>query len=162
MSLLTHNDPCSLGKWDARYLDLARHVAGWSRDPSTKVGCVIVRSDKTIVSIGFNGFPRGVKDTAERLSDRETKLALTLHAEQNAVLSAHERIDDCTVYVWPIPPCSHCAAALIQSGVSRVVSPQPSERWAKSCCDGRAMMEECDVKSEWVSQPGVQQSKGVR
>lgn len=126
----------TLSKWDARYLDLAQHVAGWSRDPSTKVGAVVVRPDKTIASMGFNGFPRGVLDD-ERLNDREVKLRMILHAEQNAILSAHERLAECTVYVWPMPPCSHCAAVLIQAGIKRVVAPSPQRRWVESCLLGR-------------------------
>ncbi len=68
-------------KWDRRFIELARHIAGWSKDPSTKVGCVIVNSDRTIASIGYNGLPRGVIDTPERLGLRDAKLAMTLHAE---------------------------------------------------------------------------------
>lgn len=140
----------SLSKWDYRYLELAKHVATWSRDPSTKVGCVIVRPDKTIASVGFNGFPRGVNDD-ERLNDREVKLSMILHAEQNAVLSAHERLDGCTAYVWPMPPCSHCAAVLIQAGILRVVAPAPQRRWVESCLIGREMLREACVDSQWVS-----------
>jgi dCMP deaminase len=143
-----------MNKWDTRFLELSRHVAGWSRDPSTRVGAVVVRPDKTIASVGFNGLPRGVIDSDERLHDRETKLAMTLHAEQNAILSAHERLDGCTIYVWPMPPCSHCAGAVIQAGISRVVAPMPGERWAQSCRLGRSMMWEAGVMSEWVTDKG--------
>lgn len=139
----------ALNKWDARYLDLAQHVAGWSRDPSTKVGAVVVRPDKTIASMGFNGLPRGVCDTSDRLNDRDTKLSMILHAEQNAVLSAHERLDGCTAYVWPMPPCSHCAAVLIQSGIKRVVAPSPQRRWVESCLLGREMLREAEVETVW-------------
>lgn len=152
----------TLPKWDARYLDLAQHVAGWSRDPSTKVGAVIVRPDKTIASMGFNGFPRGVDDTSERLSDRDTKLSMILHAEQNAVLSAHERLTDCTAYVWPMPACSHCAAVLIQAGIKRVVAPSPQRRWVESCLLGREMLREAGVEVQWVPNTGVRASRGVR
>ncbi len=141
----------ALNKWDARYLDLAQHVAGWSRDPSTQVGAVVVRPDKTIASMGFNGLPRGVCDTSERLNDRDTKLSMTLHAEQNAILSAHERLTDCTVYVWPMPPCSHCAAVLIQAGIKRVVAPSPQRRWVESCLLGREMLREAGVESLWTN-----------
>lgn len=140
----------TLSKWDARYLDLAQHVAGWSRDPSTKVGAVVVRPDKTIASMGFNGFPRGVLDD-ERLNDREVKLRMILHAEQNAILSAHERLAECTVYVWPMPPCSHCAAVLIQAGIKRVVAPSPQRRWVESCLLGREMLREAGVESLWTN-----------
>lgn len=142
-----------LTKWQQRYLNLAQHVATWSRDPSTQVGAVIVRPDKTIASVGFNGLPRGVDDSAERLNDRDTKLSMTLHAEQNAVLAAHERLDGCTVYVWPMPPCSHCAAVLIQAGIVSVIAPSPSRRWIESCLLGREMLREAGVATQWVNSP---------
>ena len=49
-------------KWDVRFVELAMHIANWSKDPSTKVGCVVVGEDREIRSTGFNGFPRGIKD----------------------------------------------------------------------------------------------------
>lgn len=140
-----------MGKWDARYLELARHVSGWSRDPGTKVGAVIARPDKSVASLGFNGLPRGVIDSPGRLHCRQTKLAMTLHAEENAVLSAHERLEGCTLYVWPMPPCSHCAAVVIQAGITRAVAPEPGDRWRESCELGRSMMLEAGLEVEWVA-----------
>ena len=108
--------------WDLRYLRLARFIAQeFSKDPSTKVGAVIVRPNRTIAGIGYNGLPRGVVDSPERLNDRETKYGCTVHAELNAILNCAERPEGCTLYVWPLPPCSNCAAAIIQAGVKRVV-----------------------------------------
>lgn len=138
-------------KWDRRFIDLARHVAQWSKDPSTKVGCVIVNSDRTIASIGYNGLPRGVSDTAERLMDRDTKLSMTLHAEENAILGASQQLDGCTAYIWPMPPCSNCAARLIQTGIARVVAPTPGKRWYQSCRLGRFMLWEAGVDTVWLS-----------
>jgi len=74
-----------MSKWDSRFMDLARLVASWSKDPSTQVGAVIVDQDKRIVSTGFNGFPRCVNDSPV---DREVKLLRTIHAEENALLFA--------------------------------------------------------------------------
>lgn len=137
-----------MDKWEERFLGLASHISSWSKDGSTKVGAVVVRPDKTIASMGFNGLPRGVLDD-ERLNDRDTKLRMILHAEQNAILSAHERLADCTVYVWPMPPCSHCAAVLIQAGITRVVAPAPQRRWVESCLLGREMLREAGVETIW-------------
>ena len=75
-------------KWDRRFLDLASHICGWSKDPSTKVGCVVVGEDREIRSTGFNGFPRGIEDSMERLDDRELKYPLICHAEENAIMHA--------------------------------------------------------------------------
>lgn len=121
-------------KWDRRFLDLAHHIAGWSKDPSTKVGAVIVRPDYTIASQGYNGFPRGVDDSLAIYEDRPLKLLRTVHAELNAILSAREPLHGCTVYVTPLCPCANCAAAIIQAGITRVVyrMGQLRPEWAAS------------------------------
>lgn len=115
-------------------LGLAEHIAGWSKDPSTGVGCVITDARHRILSVGFNGFPTGVKDTDERMNNRETKLMLTQHAERNAIAFAAHDLTGATAYVWPMPPCSQCGGALIQAGISRIVATEPSPafaRWGK-------------------------------
>ena len=133
--------------WDERFLELAKHIAQWSKDPSTKVGAVIVRPNRTIASVGYNGFPRGVIDDDARLNDRPYKYAMTVHAEANAILSANERIDGCTLYVTPLTPCSSCASMIIQSGITRVVAymPHQPEHWADSFAIARMMFEEAGV-----------------
>lgn len=123
-------------RWDVRFLRLAREVASWSKDPTTGVGAVIVDNKQRVVSLGYNGFPRGMSDAPTLLEDRESKLALTIHAEENAMLFATRDLDGCTVYTYPVPPCSNCAAKLVQDGVARVVTIQPDPefetRWTKS------------------------------
>ena len=121
-------------KWDKRFLKLAEHISGWSKDPSTKVGCVVVGEDREIRSTGFNGFPRGIADDSARLEDREQKYPLICHAEENAIMHAARiglSLKGCTAYVtWP--PCTRCARSLIQAGVVEVVYPEDSEvpeRW---------------------------------
>jgi dCMP deaminase len=109
-------------KWDTRFLTLARTVADWSKDPSTQVGAVIVRPDRTIASVGYNGFPRGCDDVLELLEDRPTKYMRTVHAEVNAIISAREPLHGCTLYVWPLHPCANCTGIIIQSGISRIVA----------------------------------------
>lgn len=124
-----------MNKWDRRYLELAQHVASWSKDPSTKCGAVIVRPDLTIASLGFNGFARGVDDD-DRLLDRETKYKLIIHAEMNAILSAAEPVKGYTLYIWPYMACERCAVHVIQAGIARVVHPKIPEdkksRWEDS------------------------------
>ena len=115
-----------LNKWDQRFMELASFIAQWSKDPSTKCGCVIADSKNRIVSLGFNGLPRSVEDHEGRLKNRSKKYKLVIHAEENALMFANKPTDDCTAYVWPIPPCSLCAGKLIQAGISRVVSIQPT------------------------------------
>ncbi len=117
-------------KWDVRFLGLAANVASFSKDPSTKVGALIVRPNKEIVCMGFNGFPRGIKDDEVRLSDRRIKYDIVIHAEENALLKAHSPLQDCVMYCWPFMPCSRCAAKMIQVGLMHVVAPAyVPERW---------------------------------
>jgi dCMP deaminase len=108
--------------WDLWFLGLAEYVASASKDPSTKVGSVIVDSKRRIVSLGYNGLPTGIEDTEERLSNRELKYKLIVHAERNALLFSNSKVENCTIYTWPFMPCSSCASLIIQSGISRVVS----------------------------------------
>ena len=107
--------------WDFRFLELAASISKWSKDPSTKVGAVIVSSDKKIVTLGYNGFPRNVRDD-HRLETREIKYDLIVHAEANAIIHARESLWDCTIYTMPFMPCSKCAGLIIQAGIKRVVS----------------------------------------
>lgn len=138
--------------WDDRLLGLARYVASWSKDPSTKVGAVIGRFDKTVASVGFNGFPRCVEDTPERLHDRDQKYPRTVHAELNAILHARENVEGCTMYVTR-PPCAQCAAAMIQAGIARLVTPYPSEeflsRWGVSLAFAISMLDEANIDIVW-------------
>lgn len=111
----------SLNTWDTRFLDLAFHVAQWSKDPSTKVGAVIVRPDKRIVSLGYNGFPRGVCDHEERYAERAVKYKFVSHAERNALDNVSEDVTGCTLYST-LQPCPECAKSIIQKGIKKVVT----------------------------------------
>ena len=139
-----------MADWDERFLGLATHIAAWSKDPSTQVGCVIVGPDREVRSTGFNGLPRGIADTAERLEDRELKYPLICHAEENAIMHAARigmSLKGCTVYVtWP--PCTRCARALIQSGGSEAVYPASAEvpeRWTDDFALASEMLSEAGV-----------------
>ena len=111
--------------WDERFLNLADHVSQWSKDPRTKVGAVIVDQKKRVISLGYNGFPRGVEDTPERYDDRPTKHLFVAHAERNALDNSPMSVEGCTLYV-PLMPCSECAKSIIQRGIARVVSYVPA------------------------------------
>jgi dCMP deaminase len=138
-------------KWVARFIKLAEEVSTWSKDPSSQVGAVIVRPDRTIASVGFNGFPRGVEDCHERIANRDTKLLYTIHAEMNAILSAKEPLKGYSLFVWPFQPCAHCAASIIQSGIKEVYCPfnahlDSYERWANSFKAALQMFDEAEVR----------------
>ena len=109
--------------WDWYFLKLARFTSTASKDPSTKVGAVIVDRERRVVSTGYNGFARGVRDDPTHLADREVRLRKTIHAEINAILFARQDLTDCVLYTFPFHPCSPCAAVVVQSGITRVVAP---------------------------------------
>jgi len=136
-------------KWDRRFLAMAEHVAQWSKDPSTKTGAVIIRPDRTVASVGYNGFPRGVADDYRKLNNREVKYEITVHCEMNAILSAREPLEGYTLYCHPFNSCTRCAVHVIQAKIKRVVSLTPSEdllsRWADSLQQTERLFAEAGV-----------------
>lgn len=113
----------------------AQAAAGKSKDPRTKVGCVVLDDDFALISSGFNGFPRGVRDLPERYADRKTKLELIVHAEANAIAQAARvgaRLKGGTMIVTALYPCSACAKLIIQAGIKRIYAPatqKPDPLW---------------------------------
>ena len=108
-----------------RYLDLAKHISTWSKDPSAKIGSVAVGSDGQIVSQGYNGFPRGIKDSPERLNVREEKYKFVVHAEMNCIYNACLNglgLKDTILFVSGLPVCSECAKGVTQVGIRTVIS----------------------------------------
>ena len=126
----------TITKWDHRFLDLAFTVSTWSKDPSTRVGAVIVRPDNTIASTGYNGFPMGMDDKTEYLENRDEKYSRVVHAEMNAILFAREPVKGYTLYTVPFMPCDRCFVHVAQAGIVRVVSEkmegEAAERWEPS------------------------------
>ena len=110
--------------WDEYFMGLAHLSALRSKDPNTQVGACVVDSNNKVVSIGYNGFPIGIKDSElpwEREgSFLETKYAYVVHAELNAILNSPRSVKDCTLYV-SLFPCNECAKAIIQSGIKKIV-----------------------------------------
>lgn len=134
--------------WKKRFLSLAEHISQWSKDHSTKVGAVIADKHNRIVSLGFNGFPRGIQDDL-RLNDRSLKYQIVVHAEMNAMHFAGQGLDGCTLYTWPLPPCSRCASSIIQVGITHVYSIYPNaeinKRWEDDIQLAAQMMEETGI-----------------
>ena len=140
--------------WPTRFLALAEHIASWSKDPSTRVGCVIVDDERRILATGYNGFPRGVEDHPRRLADRPAKHLFTVHAEANAVAAAARSgvsLHGATAYVTH-PCCAQCAALLIQAGVRSVVTRDVEMRpeWETSLEAAGLMLHEAGVGVDWV------------
>lgn len=136
-------------KWDNRFLRLAEHIASWSRDPSTQTGAVIVRPNKTIASVGFNGFARGMRDDKDLYAERDIKYHRIIHCEMNAILSAAENLHGYTLYTWPFMSCQRCAVHVIQTGIVRHVAPALpeylKERWGYACEAAMKCFEEARV-----------------
>lgn len=144
------NDP---DKWHKRFLEMAKLISTWSKDPSTQVGAVIVDKNRRIISTGYNGFAVGVHDDKERLENRELKYPLTLHAEENALSFARQDLKDCVLYVYGLPPCAHCASLIIQSGIKRVYTYELDEenpRWKDSIALTKQIFREADVTLTFI------------
>ncbi len=137
------------GRWHEYFMDIAERTARMSKDPSTQCGAVIVRPNKTIASMGYNGFPRAIHDAAELLVNRPAKYKRVIHAEMNAILTAREPLEGYSLYVWPFPSCERCAVHIIQAGITSVLFPgvpdSLQDRWAESIEVSMALYEEADV-----------------
>ena len=143
-------------KWDERYINLAKSVATWSKDPSRQIGAVAVSPRGNVLAQGYNGFPRGIEDSEERYNDRETKYKYVVHAEMNVIYNATYNgvcLDGSTLYVTGLPVCSDCAKGIIQVGIKRVVisAEDVPDRWVESFAQTQAMLNEAGVRIEWLS-----------
>jgi dCMP deaminase len=134
--------------WQDYFMGFADHAATKSKDPSTKVGAVIVQGD-CVVATGFNGFPRKLADTD--LTNRAHKITHTVHAEQNAILNALEhgvRVRGGRMFVT-FPPCHDCALLIVQAGIVEVACrPLPEHRadaWRDSAEHAMALFQTCGV-----------------
>lgn len=137
-------------QWITHFSDMAKLISTMSKDPSKKIGVVIVDEHNRVVSTGFNGFPRGVEDSQERLENKDYKRAITLHAEENAILYAKQDLTGCDMYIYGLPPCAHCAAMIIQSGIKNVWYRIPdeyeiSEHWKENLEIAESILTEAGV-----------------
>ena len=138
--------------WGDRYINLAKEISTWSKDPSTKVGAVVIGNNGEVLSQGYNGFPRSIKDTPERLKDREKKYNLVVHAEMNAIYNASLNgvsLKGSTLYVYGLPICNECAKGVIQVGIDKVLATRPADynkEWDESIKDAKALFKEAEVE----------------
>lgn len=142
-----------MDKWDKRYMNLAKEAASWSKDPSSKIGAVAIGNKGQVLSTGYNGFPRNIRDLEERLADRDTKYKYVVHAEMNLIYNAVYNgvtLDGSTLYVYGLPCCSNCALGILQVGVKRVVmaGDVDNDRWKESTDFAMSLFEEAGVKCE--------------
>ena len=142
--------------WDEYFLLIADTVRQKSKDPSSKIGAVIVNKDHSVLSTGFNGFPRGINETIGARWVRPDKYKYVAHAESNAIFNACKTgvaLEGSTLYLLgmgpPAAPCTECAKAIIQSGIKRVVGrgykPVP-ENWEGDFEFSLALLKEAGVE----------------
>jgi dCMP deaminase len=127
-----------MNKWTDRYLEMAKLVSTWSKDPSSKIGAVVVGENGQILTQGYNGFARGIKDTYNRLSNREEKYSHIIHAEMNCIYNASlsgTSLKNGHLYVYGLPVCHLCAPGIIQVGINKIVmqyDPNKPGNWGES------------------------------
>jgi dCMP deaminase len=153
-NILKEYDLAQTRPWDVRFLQQAEIISKWSKDPSTKVGAIVVNEKRVILGTGYNGFPRKVDDCEARYNDRDLKYKLVVHAEVNACLQAlaagiHGHT---TLYVYPTimnpPCCPECTKIIIQSGINRIVAWKNgpmSSHWKEMSKYSEMMLTEANV-----------------
>lgn len=107
-------------EWDEYFMKIAETVAVKSKDPSSKMGCVIVDKDKRVVSLGYNGMLQGADESKMTLSERPMKYYFAIHSEMNAILFAHQDLTGCTIYNR-VATCENCLKYCLQAGIKRFV-----------------------------------------
>lgn len=144
-----------MSNWNQRFFEMAKLVSSWSKDPSTKVGAVIVNELNQVLSIGYNGFPRGVNDDPSRYADRSLKHSFVLHAERNALDNAFTDVRGASLYVTHFP-CNECAKGIVQKGIKKLFSPKPdpSKQYIQDLTNHTAtlvMLTECCVEINYLN-----------
>jgi len=141
-------------KWDIRFMQMAKEISNWSKDPSRKIGAVAIDENRRILSTGYNGFPAGIDDSFERLNDRDKKYKYVIHAEKNCIYNACLNgisLKDSLLYVWGLPVCSECAKGVIQVGVSKVfygysIKDYDDSMWLDSFQVTKSMFDEVGIE----------------
>jgi len=144
--------------WNEYFFRHVYLVASKSKDISSKIGAILVK-DNTIISEGYNGFPRLVIDSLERLNDRDTKLSYTVHGECNAILNCARNgisTKDAILYTNAYP-CDGCMKTIIQAGISTIIIHSQFQElfyarngnWSASHTIAKQMAEEANIKIEY-------------
>jgi dCMP deaminase len=139
-----------MSKWDSRFMELAIVARSWTKGLGAGVdrgvGACIVSPSRHQFSLGYAGFPRGIKDEAARLQEPEYRMYHTVHAELNAILNARCSVEGWTIYVTEAP-CHDCSNAIVQAGIKRAVTgaPRRDSSWYRSQLEGRETMREAGL-----------------
>lgn len=150
---MTNTESVLTSNWNQRYMQMAKEVSLWSKDPNTKIGAVAVGSKGQILSQGYNGFPRGILDNHDRLNDRETKYKFVVHAEMNVIYNATYSgvsLDGAKLFVYGLPVCNECCKGIIQVGIKEVYVAQECidlrPHWFESWMQSLDMFNEVGIK----------------
>jgi len=143
--------------WDTLFMNMVYLIAMKSKDENTHIGAVIVGSDNEIITTGYNGLVRGIKDDLPERQEKPEKYFWFEHAERNAIYNAVRigvSLMGCKIYTNGIP-CADCARAIIQSGIKEVIvdrrwNEDNSEKWADNAKRSKIMFEEACVKVRYV------------
>ena len=144
-----------MSEWDRRLMGLARHVAGWSKDP-TQVGCVIAGPDNDIRAVGYNGFPRGIRADIDERRVRPAEYKLTEHAERNAIYVAARNgtsVRGCRLYL-PWFPCMDCTRAIVQAGLAELIAIEPDlgdPIWGQEFQMALSLLDEAGIPARWFA-----------
>lgn len=140
-----------MSHWHFKFIDLAKHIAEWSKDINRKNGAVIVDTDNNVLSLGYNGFPRGCDDSVKERYEQPTKYLYTEHAERNAIYHAARNgviIKNAKMYMTMFC-CADCARAIIQSGITEIIAPEPDlthAKWGEHFKSAIEMLKEANVR----------------
>jgi dCMP deaminase len=142
-------------KWNKRYLALAEQISTWSKDPSRQIGCVAVGDKGQVLAQGYNGFPRGIKDSPEIYNNRELKYKYIVHAEMNTIFNASYNgvsLDGATLYVHGLPCCSDCAKGIVQVGIKQIFMNKQDvpDTWQTSWDLSQSMFDAAGIKWEFI------------
>lgn len=147
--------------WDQRFMEMAGLVSTWSKDPNTKVGCVVVGPKLEIRTVGYNGMPRGVSDDVEERLVHPVKGFWWECAERNAIYNACRMgltLEGCTLYLNGDHgfPCSPCARAIVQSGIEAFVglAPDFDNKYGESYRQTILMWQEAGVSFRSIKYEG--------
>ena len=142
--------------WKLKYLNLAKQISAWSKDPSTKVGCVAIGNHGQVLSQGYNGFPRGISDSEDKLNNKNIKYKYMVHAEMNCIY--HASINGVSLlnshfFVYGLIICHECAKGIIQVGVKKVYMKKYKsipDQWKKSYALTKKLFNEAGVEFEEI------------
>jgi dCMP deaminase len=146
-----------MNKWDDRFMRMAIEISQWSKDPSKKIGAVAVGENYRVLSTGYNGFPRSIEDSANRLNDRNQKYKYVVHAEQNCIYNACLNgisLAGASLYVYGLPVCSECAKGVIQVGIKKVIIDEKTfdmPKWNESFELSKQLFSEAGVEIKYVN-----------